>query len=151
MWSRTRANAARELHFMPGTGRISVRAGLREAWALAARFQDGSRRFARPGSGSRTERGRMPYDRSLAASLLVTLMLLSGCASEPSTFQQLGQSANTKGFGEKYPPDESEDAFTFGVGDTVGVLVQNTPDLSGSFVIRIDGKITMNVIGDVQI
>src|SRR5262249_42375712 len=63
----------------------------------------------------------------------------------------LGQSGNTKGFGEQYPPDDREDNFTFGVGDSVGVMVQNNPDLSGTFVIRIDGKITMNVIGDVQI
>jgi polysaccharide export outer membrane protein len=95
----------------------------------------------------------MPIARISSASIVLLLLLLAGCASDrPSTFAELGPEANTKGFGEQYPPgDDAEGDFVFGVGDTVGILVQNNPDLSGPFVIRIDGKITMNVLGDIQI
>jgi polysaccharide export outer membrane protein len=84
--------------------------------------------------------------------IVLLLLLLSGCAQDrASTFAELGPEANTKGFGEQYPPGDEEGEFVFGVGDTVGVLVQNNPDLSGTFIIRIDGKITMNVLGDLQV
>ena len=95
----------------------------------------------------------MPTDRSLSGLIVLLLLLLSGCAQDrTSTFAELGPEANTKGFGEQYPPgDEADGDFIFGVGDTVGILVQNNPDLSGTFIIRIDGKITMNVLGDLQV
>src|SRR5262249_28663964 len=67
------------------------------------------------------------------------------------TFTELGPAANTKGFGEQFPPDETEGVFTFGIGDTIGILVQNNPDFTGQFPVRLDGRITMNVIGDVQV
>jgi polysaccharide export outer membrane protein len=93
----------------------------------------------------------MAANRALSCLLLAAL-LLSGCATErQSTFAELGQEANTKGFGDLYPPDETGGVFTFGIGDSVGILVQNNPDLSGTFPIRMDGKITLQVIGDVQV
>jgi polysaccharide export outer membrane protein len=88
--------------------------------------------------------------RSLAGCL-AALLFLSACADRPSTFTELGPDANTKGFGEMYPPDSTEGEFTFGVGDSVGILVTNNPDLSGTFIIRMDGKITLNVVGDVLV
>jgi polysaccharide biosynthesis/export protein len=93
---------------------------------------------------------RAPSGWIMAA--LPALLILAGCGTQrASTFAELGPEANTKGFGDLYPPDATEGAFTFGVGDSVGILVQNNPDLSGTFVIRMDGKITMQVIGDVQV
>ena len=90
----------------------------------------------------------MAANRALSGLVLAAL-LLSGCATErQSTFAELGPEANTKGFGDLYPPDEKEGVFTFGIGDSVGLLVQNNPDLSGTFPIRMDGKITLQVITD---
>jgi polysaccharide export outer membrane protein len=93
----------------------------------------------------------MTANRSLLG-WVAALLLLPACITNtpPSTFQELGPEANTKGFGELYPPDETEGAFTFGIGDTVGILVQNNPDLSGPQTIRMDGKITLPVVGDVM-
>jgi polysaccharide biosynthesis/export protein len=86
------------------------------------------------------------------ACWIAALLLLSGCATErASTFAELGPDANTKGFGEMFPPETSEGDFTFGIGDSAGILVTNNPDLSGTFIVRQDGKITMNVIGEVLI
>jgi polysaccharide biosynthesis/export protein len=86
------------------------------------------------------------------ASCIVALLFLWGCASErTSTYAELGQEANTKGFGQMYPPDTAEGEFTFGVGDSVAILVQNNTDLSGTFVIRMDGKVTLNVVGDMLV
>jgi len=82
---------------------------------------------------------------------VAALLLLPACMTRPSTFQELGPEANTKGFGDLYPPEETEGAeFTFGIGDTVGILVQNNPDLSGPQTVRMDGKITLPVVGDVM-
>ena len=76
-------------------------------------------------------RGDRCRTTELYTALIVALLVLSGCASEkPSTFAELGPEANTKGFGEQDLPDEHEGDFTFGIGDTVGVLVQNNPDLT---------------------
>jgi polysaccharide export outer membrane protein len=91
----------------------------------------------------------MGFMRTTLAGLLAALAM-TGCATRPSTFAELGPEANTRGFGEMYPPDSGGE-FTFGIGDTVGLLVQNNPDLSGPFLIRMDGKITLNVIGDVLV
>jgi polysaccharide biosynthesis/export protein len=93
----------------------------------------------------------MKANRALSG-WIATLVLLAGCSTpEPSTFSELGAEANTKGFGELYPPDETEGAFTFGIGDSVGLNVQNNTELTGTFTIRMDGKITLPVIGDVQV
>ena len=93
----------------------------------------------------------MAVNRALSG-WIASLLLLAGCSTpRPSTFAELGPEANTKGFGDLYPPDEAEGAFTFGVGDSVGIMVKNNPDLSGTFVIRMDGKITLQEIGDVQV
>jgi polysaccharide export outer membrane protein len=94
----------------------------------------------------------MVAKRALSGWITAVLLLLPACATpRTSTFAELGSEANTKGFGDLYPPDETDGSFTFGVGDTVGILVENNPTLSGPFVIRIDGKITLQVVGDVQV
>jgi hypothetical protein len=76
-----------------------------------------------------------------------------GCSySGPnSTFEELGSEANTKGFGDLYPPDNREPGeFTFGVGDQVVVSVSTVPDYDGPYTVRLDGKIFVNDIGDMQ-
>lgn len=83
---------------------------------------------------------------------IAAVLCLSGCASErQSTFAELGPEANTKGFGQMYPPETSEGEFTFGVGDSVVIAVTGNTDLSGTHVIRMDGKITIPVVGEVLI
>jgi polysaccharide export outer membrane protein len=86
--------------------------------------------------------------RFLAGAIVLSL---AGCADRPSTFAELGPEANTKGFGDLYPPATAEGEFTFGVGDSVGIMVQNNPDLTGTFTVRMDGRITLNVIGEVVV
>lgn len=72
----------------------------------------------------------------IASVLLVTLL---GCASEPV-----------------YPPAPAKAAassdwfYLLGPGDSVNVFVWGNPEVSGSFPIRPDGKMTMNLVEDLQ-
>src|SRR5262245_42751026 len=77
-------------------------------------FRDGSR-AGRARSPLLEERDAMATVRSVAG-LIAALLLLTGCYSteKASTFAELGPDANTKGFGEQFPPETSEGDFTFG-------------------------------------
>jgi polysaccharide export outer membrane protein len=65
--------------------------------------------------------------------------LVSACANDPI-----------------YPPapaksaDASEWMYLLGPGDSVNVFVWGNPEVSGSFPIRPDGKMTMNLVEDLQ-
>jgi polysaccharide export outer membrane protein len=67
----------------------------------------------------------------------VLLALLAGCANQPI-----------------YPPApakalmDKEWNYLLGPGDTVNVFVWGNPEVSGSFPIRPDGKMTMNLVED---
>ncbi len=68
--------------------------------------------------------------------LLVLLAMLAGCSNQPV-----------------YPPAPAKSAATdwtylLGPGDSVNVFVWGNPELSGSFPIRPDGKMTMNLVED---
>lgn len=86
-----------------------------------------------------------------APAALIVLASLWGCASNgpTSTYEELGQDANTRGFGRLYPQDPDENAFVFGVGDEVVVNVADTPEMSGKFPVRQDGMITLQLVNDV--
>jgi len=88
--------------------------------------------------------------RLLKCFAAVVLLFLPGCGlnGPTSTFQELGQNANTRGFGRQFPQDPNENAFTFGVGDSLVVAVAGTPEFSGGHVIRSDGAITMPLVND---
>jgi polysaccharide export outer membrane protein len=76
-----------------------------------------------------------------------------GCSySGPtSTFEELGTEANTKGFGDLYPPDNRETGeFTFGIGDQILVSVPGSPEFDGPYVVRQDGKIFVQIVGDME-
>lgn len=69
--------------------------------------------------------------------LLVLAAMLSACAKEPI-----------------YPPAPAKTSsaeewlYLLGPGDTVNVFVWGNPEVSGSFPIRPDGKMTMNLVED---
>ncbi len=70
-------------------------------------------------------------------ALAVLLALLVGCANQPI-----------------YPPAPAKAMvdtswnYLLGPGDTVNVFVWGNPEVSGSFPIRPDGKMTMNLVED---
>jgi polysaccharide export outer membrane protein len=72
-------------------------------------------------------------------SLIATVALLAACSSTPT-----------------YPPAPAKGAsaadwhYLLGPGDTVNVFVWGSPEISGSFPIRPDGKMTMNLAEDMQ-
>lgn len=79
-------------------------------------------------------------------------LALVGCSNGPtSSFEELGQDANTRGFGRIYPQDPNENAFTFGVGDTLQVSVDKGEEYSVVDTVRQDGKITIPIIGEVAV
>jgi polysaccharide export outer membrane protein len=69
--------------------------------------------------------------------LLVVAAMLSACAKDPI-----------------YPPAPAKTSsaeewlYLLGPGDTVNVFVWGNPEVSGSFPIRPDGKMTMNLVED---
>ena len=71
-------------------------------------------------------------------SVVLAIAAITGCSSNPV-----------------YPPapareDASSWNYLLGPGDSVSVFVWRNPEVSGSFPIRPDGKMTMNLIEDLQ-
>jgi len=71
-------------------------------------------------------------------SVVLAVAAITGCSSNPI-----------------YPPapareDASSWNYLLGPGDSVSVFVWRNPEVSGSFPIRPDGKMTMNLIEDLQ-
>lgn len=72
----------------------------------------------------------------LGATLIVLVTLLGGCATQT------------------YPPAPTTPNklydwnYLIGPGDTVSVFVWRNPEISGSFPVRPDGKMTMNLVED---
>jgi polysaccharide export outer membrane protein len=71
-------------------------------------------------------------------SVVLAVAAITGCSSNPV-----------------YPPapareDASSWNYLLGPGDSVSVFVWRNPEVSGSFPIRPDGKMTMNLIEDLQ-
>lgn len=70
--------------------------------------------------------------------VVLAVAAMTGCSSNPV-----------------YPPapareDASHWNYLLGPGDSVNVFVWRNPEVSGSFPIRPDGKMTMNLIEDIQ-
>ncbi|MFP5380833.1 MAG: XrtA/PEP-CTERM system exopolysaccharide export protein [Gammaproteobacteria bacterium] len=78
-------------------------------------------------------------DKPLArASMALAVAILAGCSSAPT-----------------YPPapertGQVEWNYLVGPGDSVQVFVWRNPEVSGSFPVRPDGKMTMNLVEDLQ-
>ena len=71
-------------------------------------------------------------------SAALTVVAMAGCTTTP-----------------KYPPAPPQTGsydwnYLVGPGDAVNVFVWRNPDVSGSFPVRPDGKMTMNLIEDLQ-
>ena len=79
-------------------------------------------------------------------SMVLAVAAITGCSSNPIYPPAPGQA----------PPPVSVDArisgwnYLLGPGDSVNVFVWRNPEVSGSFPIRPDGKMTMNLIEDLQ-
>ena len=80
------------------------------------------------------------------ASIVLAVAAATGCSSTP-TYPPAPRYA---------PPPVSQDmrisgwTYLLGPGDSVNVFVWRNPEVSGSFPIRPDGKMTMNLIEDMQ-
>ncbi|HMM46950.1 MAG TPA: polysaccharide export protein [Thiobacillaceae bacterium] len=73
---------------------------------------------------------------AVRAALALALVAVAGCASPPT-----------------YPPGSEQAAdynwnYLIGPGDSVQVFVWRNPEVSGSFPVRPDGKMTMNLVED---
>src|SRR6185503_2383409 len=81
-------------------------------------------------------RSSMRAERSLAAALGFLVFVAAGCASRPTV--PLGDQ----------PP--SAGPYRIKVGDYLGVRFYKTPELNVEVPVRSDGKISLEVLGDVQ-
>jgi polysaccharide export outer membrane protein len=74
----------------------------------------------------------------LSVAAASVALLVAGCSSTPT-----------------YPPAPAKSAaqdwtYLIGPGDSVNVFVWRNPEVSGSFPVRPDGKMTMNLVEDMQ-
>jgi polysaccharide export outer membrane protein len=72
------------------------------------------------------------------AGVALAVALLAGCSSTPT-----------------YPPAPAQTGsydwnYLIGPGDSVNVFVWRNPEVSGAFPVRPDGKMTMNLVEDIQ-
>jgi len=72
------------------------------------------------------------------ASIVLAVVAMAGCSSTPT-----------------YPPaptltGDYEWNYLVGPGDSVNVFVWRNPEVSGTFPVRPDGKMTMNLVEDIQ-
>ncbi|MEX0604286.1 MAG: XrtA/PEP-CTERM system exopolysaccharide export protein [Marinobacter sp.] len=74
----------------------------------------------------------------------MAVILLAGCAANPSSSPERIQAALNASSGGDTPP------YILGATDVVTVSVWRNPDLSTSVPVRPDGKISVPLIGDVQ-
>lgn len=94
--------------------------------------------------------GRGNQHRLVHTLCVIALLAFSACSNGPtSTFQELGDDGNTKGFGRRFAQDPEENEFVFGVGDEVLLEVIEEPRLTGHFVIRNDGIFSFGWVGEV--
>lgn len=78
------------------------------------------------------------------AALLAVAMLAGGCTSlseRPSTFEELGPGANSRGFGSRFPTDPSRNEFTFGPQDEVIITMPGTTEFNATLVVGPNGSI----------
>jgi polysaccharide export outer membrane protein len=71
-------------------------------------------------------------------AVVLALAALAGCSNTPT-----------------YPPAPAQTGnydwnYLIGPGDSVNVFVWRNPDVSGTFPVRPDGKMTMNLVEDIQ-
>ena len=98
------------------------------------------------GSMKRMDRG------ALGVLLVAAALTLGGCSNGPtSTMEELGQDANTWGFGRRFPQAPGSDEFSFGVGDAVEILSEDLPQVAGPHVVRGDGRINLYLLNDVLV
>ncbi|MFG0319032.1 MAG: polysaccharide biosynthesis/export family protein, partial [Planctomycetota bacterium JB042] len=77
-------------------------------------------------------------------------LLLLGAFPACRTFDdaRVLQALNQRGFGRKYVGDANE-VLTVGIGDSFTIGDVNNPDIVGNFTVRLDGAITVPLIGEV--
>ena len=78
--------------------------------------------------------------------ILIALSALPACRTFDDA--RVLQSLNQRGFGRKYVGDANE-ILTVGVGDSFTISDEENPDISGSFTVRLDGVISVPLIGEV--
>ncbi len=77
-------------------------------------------------------------------------LLLLGAFPACRTFDdaRVLQALNQRGFGRKYVGDANE-VLTVGIGDSFLIGDVNNPDITGNFTVRLDGVVTVPLIGEV--
>jgi polysaccharide export outer membrane protein len=80
------------------------------------------------------------------AGIVLAVAAMTGCSSTP-TYPPAPVLAPPP---VHVKPPQSDWLYLLGPGDTVNVFVWRNPEVSGSFPIRPDGKMTMNLIEDLQ-
>lgn len=91
-----------------------------------------------------THREQAPHRGFATLGIMGLLALLPGCLSlsePPSTFEEVGRDANTRGLGSRFPVDPNRDEFTFGVGDQLLITMPGTSDFDAELIVGANGSV----------
>ncbi|MCW8107245.1 polysaccharide export protein [Alteromonas ponticola] len=82
----------------------------------------------------------------LYIALGTSITLLAGCSTlnSSSTLPEASTHASLT-------TDVSEYQYLIGPGDTLNIFVWRNPDISGTFTVRPDGKVTTSLVEDIQV
>ncbi|NMH59073.1 XrtA/PEP-CTERM system exopolysaccharide export protein [Alteromonas ponticola] len=81
-------------------------------------------------------------------ALGTSITLLAGCSSLTSDSSSTLPEASTHA---SLTTDVSEYQYLIGPGDTLNIFVWRNPDISGTFTVRPDGKVTTSLVEDIQV
>ncbi|MCW8091266.1 XrtA/PEP-CTERM system exopolysaccharide export protein [Alteromonas sp. ASW11-130] len=80
----------------------------------------------------------------LYLALGTSITLLAGCSSSSSTLPEASTHASLT-------TNVSEYEYLIGPGDSLNIFVWRNPDISGTFTVRPDGKVTTSLVEDIQV
>jgi protein involved in polysaccharide export with SLBB domain len=87
-----------------------------------------------------------------ACALVLLVAVAQGCSNGPnSSYEEIGDRVNTRGFGHKYAQPEGQEELVFGPGDNVDVQIANNPELATRQPVSIEGTIQAPFVGPVKV
>ncbi|MBU3017164.1 polysaccharide export protein [Paraglaciecola agarilytica] len=76
--------------------------------------------------------------------VFLSILTLAGCSSSNSSLPQASTYPSLTTSVDNYK-------YLIGAGDTLSIFVWRNPDISGSFIVRPDGKVTTSLVEDIEV
>ncbi|MGY0595288.1 MAG: polysaccharide biosynthesis/export family protein, partial [Paraglaciecola chathamensis] len=76
--------------------------------------------------------------------VFLSILTLAGCSSSNSSLPQASTYPSLTTSVDNYK-------YLIGAGDTLSIFVWRNPDISGTFIVRPDGKVTTSLVEDIEV